>query len=281
MSLTRPRHVLITGGSRGIGLSIAQLFASKGYRCTLISRSEEALKSAVSSLTPLPSGNSESGLHDHPSNLDNHAYIAGDITQYTQFWSLHPTRALSAVLPRPTPSKSRSSCVDVLVNCAGVAQKSLFLQTSHDEVENIVAVNLTSMMHGTRFLMRNGYLRGAKSSSQQERVRSPSVINVSSLFGLHGGFGAVSYAASKAGVLGFTRALASEYASHRVRVNAIVPGYIATDMTSDLDASELEKKIPLGRIGKPEEVASAALFLAENEYAHNCVLGIDGGLSAV
>jgi NAD(P)-dependent dehydrogenase (short-subunit alcohol dehydrogenase family) len=141
-------------------------------------------------------------------------------------------------------------------------------------------------MHGTRFLMRNGYFRkprGAKKSedSEGEGEFTPSIINVSSLLGLHGGFGAVAYAASKAGVLGFTRALASEYASHRVRVNAIVPGYISTDMTSDLNAAELEKRIPLGRFGRPEEVAQAALFLAENGYAHNCVLGIDGGLSAV
>lgn len=140
--------------------------------------------------------------------------------------------------------------------------------------------------------MRNGYLRGARPRKKgdgegegvdgnKDAVQTPSIINISSLLGTHGGFGAVSYAASKAGVLGFTRALASEYASHKVRVNAIVPGYIATDMTSSLDASELEKRIPLGRIGRPEEVAHAALFLAENEYAHNCVMGIDGGLSAV
>jgi 3-oxoacyl-[acyl-carrier protein] reductase len=82
-------------------------------------------------------------------------------------------------------------------------------------------------------------------------------------------------------VLGFTRALAAEYASHWVRVNAIVPGYVTSDMTKDLDSETLRQRIPLGRFGTPEEIAQAALFLAQNEYAHNCVLNLDGGLSAV
>lgn len=81
--------------------------------------------------------------------------------------------------------------------------------------------------------------------------------------------------------MGFTRALATEYASHRVRVNAVVPGYIETDMTAGLDEKALRLRIPLGRFGMAEEVAGAVLFLAENEYAHNCVLNLDGGLSAV
>jgi NAD(P)-dependent dehydrogenase (short-subunit alcohol dehydrogenase family) len=132
--------------------------------------------------------------------------------------------------------------------------------------------------------MRNGYLRGDRSRGkgrEGEGGPGPSIINVSSLLALHGGFGTTAYSASKAGLLGFTRALATEYASHRVRVNAIVPGYISTDMTRELNQEDLEKRIPMGRFGKPEEVAKAALFLAENGYAHNCVVGIDGGLSAV
>lgn len=132
-------------------------------------------------------------------------------------------------------------------------------------------------MIGTRFLMRHGYLRGGKEDTQF----SPVIINLSSLLGVRGGHGAVAYAASKAGVLGFTRALATEYATHKVRVNAIVPGYIETDMTKDLDAQGLMGRIPLGRFGTSEEVAHAALFLAENQYAHNCVLNLDGGLSAI
>jgi NAD(P)-dependent dehydrogenase (short-subunit alcohol dehydrogenase family) len=180
-------------------------------------------------------------------------------------------------------------------------------------VEKIINTNLTSMMLGTRFLLRNGYLRAPKTSKAEEEMEgekgkkafSPVIINVSSLLGIKGGYGAVAYAASKAGVLGFTRALATEYASHKVRVNAVVPGYVETEMTKgmcvdvfknsflrrmgwanericlDLNTSEIQQRIPLGRFGKTEEIAHAALFLAENEYAHNCIVNLDGGLSAV
>jgi NAD(P)-dependent dehydrogenase (short-subunit alcohol dehydrogenase family) len=180
-------------------------------------------------------------------------------------------------------------------------------------IEEIINTNLTSMMLGTRFLLRNGYLRAPKTAKaneekegeKREKEFSPVIINVSSLLGVKGGYGAVAYAASKAGVQGFTRALATEYASHKVRVNAVVPGYVETEMTKgmcvgvfkahfcagwelanericlDLNNSELQQRIPLGRFGKPEEIAHAALFLAENEYAHNCIVNLDGGLSAV
>tara|TARA_R110002003_G_scaffold56_3_gene5063 strand:+ start:13177 stop:13719 length:543 start_codon:yes stop_codon:yes gene_type:complete len=180
----------------------------------------------------------------------------------------------------------------VLVNCAGITQSALFLKTVDEDINEIVATNLTAMMIGTRFLLRQGYLRGkrgggkkrAEGGKQQEQEQeggSPVIINVASLLGLSGGYGAVAYAASKAGVLGFTRALAAEYASHGVRVNALVPGYVASAMTASLDAETLERRIPLGRFGMVEEIADAALFLARNEYAHNCVLNLDGGLSAV
>lgn len=178
--------------------------------------------------------------------------------------------------------QNHASRIDVLVNCAGITQARLFTATEDASLDEIVNINLTSMMIGTRFLLRQGYLRGETGNAKAKREStSPVVINVSSLLGLAGGYGAVAYAASKAGVLGFTRALATEYASHRVRVNAIVPGYVESDMTKDLDASALSQRIPLGRFGKAEEIAQAALFLAENQYAHNCVINLDGGLSAV
>jgi NAD(P)-dependent dehydrogenase (short-subunit alcohol dehydrogenase family) len=296
-----PRHVLITGGSRGIGLSIAQLFASKGYRCTLLARNEDALKAAVATLQPLtippkalsPSNEALPGLSNDPDNNSTspslhfqHTYIPASITD-SQLWQSQRPSSFGSYLPRrplarddPSPSPSG---IDVLVNCAGVTQSSLFLKISEVEIAAILRTNLEAMMVGTRFLMRKGYLRGEKEAAdvRSESGGLPVVINVSSLLGLQGGFGTVAYSASKAGVLGFTRALAAEYLSHRVRVNAIVPGYIESDMTANLDKAGLERRIPLGRLGKAEEVAHATLFLAENEYAHNCVLNLDGGLSAV
>jgi NAD(P)-dependent dehydrogenase (short-subunit alcohol dehydrogenase family) len=271
---TAPRHVLITGGSRGIGLSVAKLFSHHSYRCTLISRSEASLQSAIS--------------HLHPCNPP-HAYIAGDITLRspgTEFWSNMPDSAFGSVLPRPMGSENAGSKIDVLVNCAGVSQARTFMQTSADDIHDILALNLEAMLLGTKFLMRKGYLKGKgrKGTGKDQGTtdgKGPVIINVASLLGVSGGYGAVAYAASKAGVLGFTRALAAEYIAHGVRVNAIVPGYVGTDMTAKLDEEQLQKRIPLGRFGEPEEIAEAALFLANNQYAHNCVLNLDGGLSAV
>lgn len=214
---SRTRHVLITGGSRGIGLSIAQAFAKQSYRCTLISRSEEALKTAISTLNPTTS--------------TPHHYIAGSISS-PDFWST--TRFKEQGLGKG----GDASKIDVLINCAGITQSRLFTTTPVEDIQSIVDTNLTALMLGTRFLLRNKYLhsttRTRSASSEQGADFTPSIINVSSLLGVNGGYGAVAYAASKAGVLGFTRALAAEYVGHGVRVNAVVPGYVESDMTKGM-----------------------------------------------
>lgn len=116
----------------------------------------------------------------------------------------------------------------MLVNCAGISQSSFFTRTEPEYISEIVDTNLKSLMLGTRFLLRNRYIQGTRKANGEP---SPVIINVSSLLGVKGGYGAVAYAASKAGVLGFTRALAVEQGPLGVRVNAIVPGYVETDMT--------------------------------------------------
>lgn len=129
----RPRHVLITGGSRGIGLSIAQLFAKTGYRCTLVSRSEESLKAAVSTLTTLPSAQ----WSDPAARLSNpsspkHSYIPGNIAQLSEFWNADSSlpSSFGAYLSKPPVQDSNHpSKIDVLVNCAGVTQAKLFSRT--------------------------------------------------------------------------------------------------------------------------------------------------------
>ena len=211
---SRARHVLITGGSRGIGLAIAQSFAKQSYRCTLISRSEENLKKAISTLEPATS--------------TPHRYIAGSISS-PGFWSTTHFKE------HGLGKGDEDSKIDVLVNCAGITQSRLFTTTPTDDIQDIVDTNLTALMLGTRFLLRNKYLH----STTKTRVEAgpdftPSIVNVSSLLGVSGGYGAVAYAASKAGVLGFTRALAAEYVGHGVRVNAIVPGYVESDMTKGM-----------------------------------------------
>ncbi|KAF1830623.1 NAD(P)-binding protein [Decorospora gaudefroyi] len=291
----RPRHALITGGSRGIGLAIAQLFAKNSYRCTLISRSEEDLKAAIATLQPLSPYTGR--LHIFPSQASDttdpppektsspyqHSYIAGNVAEASRFWCTTPSGAFGQHFSQTDwrNSSTDPSRIDVLVNCAGLSQAKLFTALAEGAMATLVSINLTAMMQGTKFLIRHGYLRNRQGKDEGEDDFAPVVINVSSLLGLRGGYGAVAYAASKAGVLGFTRALATEYASHGVRVNALVPGYVDSNMTKNLNTAEIKKRIPLSRFGTPDEIAHAALFLTQNQYAHNCILNLDGGLSAV
>jgi NAD(P)-dependent dehydrogenase (short-subunit alcohol dehydrogenase family) len=263
------KHALITGGSRGIGLAIAQLLSRNAYTCTLISRSAPALEAAIATLAP-------------PTTAFPHSYIVGDISKY-DFWRKEN-------FPNPDTQKFRPRLIDVVVNCAGITQSSRLSTTSDKAIVDVVNINLTAMMLGTKFLIRRRYLRGKMHGAlnvdaleavpgkggdedaaaakmdeamdmeekqlwdsekefeehvlreQQEKAEveepmkkhSPVIINVASLLGLQGGYGAVAYAASKAGVLGFTRALASETGPMGIRVNAIVPGYVETDMTKGI-----------------------------------------------
>jgi len=168
--------------------------------------------------------------------------------------------------------------VDILVNAAGVAHASLLVTTSPDVVENVLGTNLRGTIWGCQAVAKTMLLQ------KREANDTGCIINVSSLLAVKGGRGSMVYAASKAGVLGLTRSLAAELAPSNIRVNAIVPGYIATRMVEDMTEvarSEALESIPQKRFGTSDEVAQAAVFLATNQYANNCVLNLDGGLSAV
>jgi NAD(P)-dependent dehydrogenase (short-subunit alcohol dehydrogenase family) len=271
------RHIVITGGSRGIGLAIAQLFATNNYRCTLISRSEDSLKAAIKSLQPT----TQRSTHEQEM-LGNHRYIVGDVSD-PEFWthgiagkalmigknsvhkkeraeertepkpdsksdvSLSPgpesevlesdkvgqtkkARDTIDTLDIPTDADHARKRVDVLVNCAGITGNQLFARMERSVTKDVIDTNLTGLMMGTQYLLRYKFLRRVNA----KETYSPTIINVASLLAVQGGFGAVAYAASKAGVLGFTRALALETGRSGVRVNAIVPGYIETDMISGM-----------------------------------------------
>ncbi|KAF7561842.1 hypothetical protein G7046_g2291 [Stylonectria norvegica] len=158
--------------------------------------------------------------------------------------------------------------VDFLVNCAGISQTSFLKRTSEEELDDIVNTNLMATMLVCK----------------HAKVRPHGcIINVSSLMATKGGYGATAYAASKAGVIGFTRALCQELGPRSIRVNALLPGWVASPMWDHLKPELKEaflKDTPLNRVGSPEEVAEAAVFLASNAFANNCVLNLDGGLSA-
>ncbi|KAI1214454.1 NAD(P)-binding protein [Annulohypoxylon truncatum] len=237
------KRCTITGGSRGIGLAIARLFAAEGAACTLIGRNMESLTSAKESLEQ----NHDTQIHD----------IASFDVSLVNGWE-------------KLMADTKKENIDILVNAAGISQNSFLFKTSTPDIDKLVATNLMGTIWGCKNIV-----------PRMMRQRNGCIINVSSLLASHGGRGSTVYAASKAGVVGLTRAMAWEVGRFGIRANVLLPGYIQTDMTKGMDENgELSALIPMGRLGLAEEVAEAALFLAKSSYAHNCVLNIDGGLSA-
>lgn len=164
-----PRHVLITGGSRGIGHAIAQLFAQSGYRCTLIAKSESRLRGIVSTLpkpSPSPSTSSE------PSDSVEHAYIVADLSM-PRFWT---SKIFGEMYLSPHRENNYSSKIDVLVNCVGMSRSRLFIATDPAEIEHAIDTNLKSLVVGTRYFLRRGHIQGV--SDLEGRKQSPVIINV-------------------------------------------------------------------------------------------------------
>ncbi|KAI1819020.1 NAD(P)-binding protein [Xylaria intraflava] len=237
------KHCVVTGGSRGIGLAIAKLFASEGATCTLVGRHRETLIKAVSSLEQSP----HVRLHSH------------------EVFSVASERAWQLLIDR-----FKKERIDILVNAAGVSLDSLLYRTDLDALQETLDVNLKGTILGCRFVI-----------PKMMRQNEGCIINVSSILASHGGRGASVYAATKAGIIALTRSLAWEVGRFNIRANVIQPGYINTDMTAAMaDKRDIQALIPMRRLGLVGDVAEAAAFLAKNSYAHNCVLRIDGGLSA-
>ncbi len=162
--------------------------------------------------------------------------------------------------------------IDYLVNNAGIAEDGLLLVSSSDKIIRTINTNLVASMTVTKFVLKG-----------MIKKRFGSIVNMSSIVGEDGNAGQTAYAASKAGIIGFTKALAKEVASRNIRVNAIAPGFIQTDMTgvlSENDKNKIANRIPLNRLGKPEDVANLALFLLSEEanYITGDTIRIDGGL---
>jgi 3-oxoacyl-[acyl-carrier protein] reductase len=163
--------------------------------------------------------------------------------------------------------------VDILVNNAGISKDNLLLRMTDEQWNDVIQVNLNSVFNMTKQVLR-----------PMMKAKSGSIINMSSVIGLMGNGGQSSYAASKAGILGFTKSVAKELGSRNIRCNAIAPGFVETDMTSYLkDGAQADKYkagIPLGRFGTAEDIANACLFLASDlsAYVTGQVLSVDGGL---
>jgi len=241
------RVVIITGGSRGIGRAIAFRFADEKPKLVLLHYDPDDTV-AEETLERL----AEKGVRGEAHRLDvsNRADV---------------DRLFKDVL-------SRFGRVDVLVNNAGITKDGLLMRMSEDEWDLVLRVNLKGVFNCTQAVIR-----------AMIKERSGRIVNISSVVGQMGNAGQTNYAASKAGILGFTKSLAREVASRGITVNAVAPGYINTEMTSSLPDKIKEafmQQIPLGRMGEPEDVAEAVYWLCSrgSEYVTGQVIHVNGGL---
>ncbi len=246
MSLLTNQVAVVTGAGRGIGRAIALRFAAEGGDVHCVSRTAENAEKVAAEIRAL--------------GRQAWAY-AVDVVDAAA------VTAASEKIIAQTPR------VDILVNNAGLTRDGLLMRLSETDWDAVVDTNLK----GT-FLVTKAFTRSFV------RQRSGRIINVASIAGLVGNAGQCNYAASKAGLIGFTKSLARELASRGITVNAIAPGFIETDMTSALPAeirANLLKQIPLGGFGQPEDIAQAAMYLASPaaRYVTGQVLTVDGGLA--
>jgi 3-oxoacyl-[acyl-carrier protein] reductase len=236
------KTAFVTGSTRGIGLAIAGAFHSAGAKVAIVGRDAERARSVAGEL-----GDRAVGV----------GCDVGIAEQVEAAWAA----AESALGP-----------VDILVNNAGLTRDNILLRLTEADWDAVLDANLKGAFHTTRAAVKGMMKR-----------RTGRIINVTSVVGLSGNKGQANYAASKAGLIGFTKSVAKEYAGRGILANCIAPGYIETDMTSGLPEAAkatLLQGIALGRLGRPEDVAGTALFLASDlaSYITGQVLVVDGGL---
>ena len=240
----KDKIAIITGASQGIGKSTAKIFSNAGAHVVCLARNKKKIQHLVDQISK--DGNSAS-------------YIPCDISDSNLF-----SKAVKSVI-------EDFGKIDILVNNAGITRDSLLIRMKEDQLDEVLNTNLKGAFYGSkavlRSMMKNKYGR---------------IINITSIVGLQGNFGQSNYAASKAGLIGFTQSIAKEVASRGITVNCIAPGWIDTEMTNELPQEmkyELLKNIPVGKIGTAEDIAYTALFLAakESKYITGQTITVDGG----
>ncbi len=236
------KNVFITGSTRGIGAAVAIAFAKKGANIILNGRGEIPPKK-ISEIKAL-------GVEC--------IGVSGDISDYEK----------AAMMI--TEAETKLVSVDILINNAGITNDKLVMRMTAEDFKKCLDINLTGTFNMTQHILK-----------KMMKKRVGAIINISSVSGLIGNVGQANYAASKAGVVGFTKSVAREVATRGITCNAIAPGFIATDMTEVLSEKvkeQVEKQIPMQRFGQVEDVANTAIFLAQSPYITGQVINVDGGL---
>ena len=237
---------VVTGASRGIGKSITESLAKAGAHVVCASRTKDDLDSLVNSL------NSQ-GLST--------SYFSCDVSHLEDFKSLIDDTV------------SNHDSIDILINNAGITKDTLIMRMTEKDWDMVIDINLKGVFNGIKCVTR-----------QMMKQKYGRIINISSIVGLIGNPGQVNYAASKAGIIGLSKATAKELASRNITVNTIAPGYISTEMSDAIEEKTRENllnQIPLGRIGSPEDIANMALYLASDQagYITGQTIAIDGGMT--
>ena len=237
---------IITGGTAGIGAAAAKKFAQEGSKVTVWARNAEKGKAFVEAMA-------KEGY--------TICFDAVDTSNYEQ---------VVAATKRVFDANGK---IDILINNAGITNDSTLKKMTPEQWQSVIDINLTGTFYCTKavnqYMVEAGWGR---------------IINVSSVVGLYGNFGQTNYVATKAGVIGMTKTLCRELGKKGVTVNAVAPGFIATDMVAKMPEDVLAgmvAKVPVGRLGKPEDIANAFCFLASDEaaYVNGAVLSVDGGMT--
>jgi 3-oxoacyl-[acyl-carrier protein] reductase len=246
MKLLEGKTAIITGASRGIGRGIAEVFAKHGANVAFTySSSAEAAKILEDELTKL--GVKAKGYKSNAADFNESQKLVDDVIE-------------------------TFGTVDILINNAGITKDNLLMRISEEDFDQVINVNLKSVFNMTKAVQKI-----------MLKNRAGSIINMSSVVGVKGNAGQTNYAASKAGVIGFTKSVALELGSRNIRCNAIAPGFIETEMTAKLNEDVVQgwrDSIPLRRGGTPDDVANACIFLASDlsAYVTGQVMNVDGGM---
>jgi 3-oxoacyl-[acyl-carrier protein] reductase len=246
MNLLEGKTAIITGGSRGIGKAIVEIFVKQGANVAFTYSSSSDAAKAIENKLSTKNVKVKSYKSD-ASNFEEAQLLAASVLE--EFGS-----------------------IDILINNAGITKDNLLMRMSEEDFDRVIQVNLKSVFNMTKAVQRT-----------MLKQRKGSIINMSSVIGVKGNAGQSNYAASKAGIIGFTKSMAIELGSRNIRSNAIAPGFIVTEMTEELGEETIKQyfeAIPLKRGGSPEEIANTCVFLGSDmsSYLTGQVLNVDGGM---